>query len=264
MKISQLVSSVRKEVEKPFEEKLVKARQLIKMYAGDKTSVSCSFGKDSTVVLWMCLQENPHIPIIYNNTGIEWPETLAFKDQLKEFWNLNLIETKPIMSYWQVWKRIQEKGLKSQDGSKKGSDLCCNYLKEIPTRRLFKEHNFLRTFTGITAIESRLRMFVACQRGMEYYSQKDKITKIHPILYWTEPEVWQFIKNNNIPINPAYSKYGLNRLGYMFCTSHKEWRRQIARTNLRAYQFIQERYFHQRLLETKDVLLESAYGENQK
>jgi phosphoadenosine phosphosulfate reductase len=249
LKISQLVRSVRLEVEKPFEEKLLKAKQLVKLWAGQRSCVSCSFGKDSTVVLWLCLQENPDIPVVYNNTGIEWPETLAFKEQLKESWHLNLLETKPIMSYWQVWKRIQEKHLKFQDGSKKGSDLCCDYLKEIPARRLMKQHSFHRTFTGITAIESRLRMFVACQRGMEYYSQKDKITKIHPILYWTEPEVWRFIKDNNIPTNLAYAKYGLNRLGCMFCTSHKEWRPQIARTNLKAYRFIQEQYFHQKLLE---------------
>ena len=251
MKISQLLPSVRKEVEKPFEEKLARAKQLIRMFVNKNACVSCSFGKDSTVVLWLCLQENPKIPVIYNNTGIEWKETLEFKNQLKEAWNLNLIESRPIMSYWQVWKRIKEKGLRSQDGSKKGSDLCCDYLKEIPFRHIVKEHGFQFGFTGITAIESRQRMFTACQKGMEYYSKKDNITKIHPILYWTEQEVWDFISRTHIPVNSAYEKYGLNRLGCMFCVSHKEWRKQMARTNLKAYRFIQEQYFHQKLLEVE-------------
>jgi 3'-phosphoadenosine 5'-phosphosulfate sulfotransferase (PAPS reductase)/FAD synthetase len=248
MKVNQLLPSVRLEVEKPFEEKLQKAKLLIKMWADKDASVSCSFGKDSMVVLYLALQENPDIKVIYNNTGIEWPETLQFRTMIKETWNLNLIELKPIMSYWEVWKHIKEKNLGSQDGSKKGSDLCCDYLKEKPFRKAIKQFGVRYAFTGITAIESRQRMFTACQRGQEYYSKKDGVWKVHPILYWTEEEVFKFIEENHIPLNPAYKKYAVNRLGCMFCVSHKEWRRQMARTNLKAYTFIQEQYFHQKIL----------------
>lgn len=247
LKIRQLLPSVRAEVEKPFEEKLARAKQLVKLFANKNACVSCSFGKDSVVVLWLCLQENPKIPVVYNNTGVDWPEVQLFKKQLLEAWQINLIETKPIMSYWQVRERIKNKKLHLDDG-KKTTDICCDYLKEIPFRKVVKKYGFQFNFTGITAIESRHRMFNACQKGMEYFSKKDNITKIHPILYWTEQEVWAFIRRVKIPQNPAYEKYGLTRLGCMFCVSHKGWREQMARTNPKAYKFIQETYFHQRLL----------------
>jgi 3'-phosphoadenosine 5'-phosphosulfate sulfotransferase (PAPS reductase)/FAD synthetase len=252
MNTNQLLPSVRIEVEKPFEEKLQRAKQLVKLWANKDASVSCSFGKDSMVVLYLALQENKNIPVIFNNTGIEWPETLAFKEQIKLAWNLNLLELKPIMSYWQVWKRIKERNLGSQDGSKNGSDLCCDYLKEKPFRKAVKENNIRYAFTGVTASESRQRMWVACQRGQEYYSKKDGVWKVHPILYWTEKEVWQFIEENHIPLSPAYQKYAVNRLGCMFCVSYKGWRKQMARTNLKAYKFIQEQYFGQKLMSSYD------------
>jgi 3'-phosphoadenosine 5'-phosphosulfate sulfotransferase (PAPS reductase)/FAD synthetase len=91
-------------------------------------------------------------------------------------------------------------------------------------------------------------MFVACEKGQEYYSRKDGITKIHPILYWTPEEVWRFIEENSIPVNSAYQKYKIDRIGCIPCTSHKEWREQLAKTNPKMYQFIQEKFFKQKLL----------------
>ena len=243
MRLTQLLPSIRVEVGKPFQEKLTRARQFIKLYAHRNACVSCSFGKDSTVVLYLVRDLNPQIPVIFNNTGVEYPETLAFKEQLKQSWNLNLIETKPIKSFWEV---AEEYGL--PDGRKK-SDRCCDYLKELPFRRAVKQYGFGFSFTGITVLESRLRMFVACERGQEYYSRKDGITKIHPILYWTPDEVWQFIRRVRIPVNPAYQKYKIDRIGCVPCTSHKEWREQLAKVNPKMYQFIQERFFGQKLLQ---------------
>ena len=245
MKISQLLPSVRAEVQKPFQVKLERARKLVKLYANRNACVSCSFGKDSTVVLYLVRDVNPQIPVVFNNTGVQYRETYEFKEFLKREWNLNLIETKPVKSFWQV---AEEYGL--ADGRKK-SDRCCDYLKEIPFRKVIKEYGFKFCFTGITALESRLRMFVACERGQVYYSRKDGIWKIHPILYWTSEEVWQFIKDNDIPVNPAYQKYGLDRIGCVPCTSHKRWREQLAKVNPHLYKFVQERFFHQKILEVE-------------
>jgi phosphoadenosine phosphosulfate reductase len=248
--VTQLLPSVRAEVEKPFSEKLARTRQLIRLglMAHDKACVSCSFGKDSLLILWFVRQEFPDIQVIFNNTGVEFSETLALKEQLKTSWNLNLIETKPIKSYWNVMNDLIKEGKPIPDGRKK-SDRCCDYLKEIPFRKVLKENGFTVNFTGITAVESRIRMFLACQRGQEYFNRKDNVTKIHPILYWTPQEVWSFTKENNIPINLAYQKYNIDRIGCVPCTSHKLWREQLAKVNPRLYKLIQERYFHQKLLE---------------
>ena len=256
MKVSQLVPSVRYEVEKSFEEKLRRAKELIHIFgdlAQDKASVSCSFGKDSMVVLWLCRQELSDIAVIFNNTGVQYKETYDFKERMKREWNLNLIETKPIRTFWEVAK---DKGL--PDGSKYDpirnvrGDSCCYYLKEKPFLDAVRKHGLRLNFTGTTALESRVRMWVACQRGMFYYTQKEGMTRINPIVFWTPGEVLEFTNQVQIPVNPAYEKYGLDRLGCVPCTSHKFWRKQLAKTNPKMYRLIQEQFFHQKLLEVAE------------
>lgn len=247
MKVSQLVPSIRYEVEKPFEEKLRRAKELVHVFGGlakGKACVSCSFGKDSMVVLWLCIQEFPDIAVVFNNTGVQFSETYEFKKQVANKWNLNLIETKPEKSFWEV---ADKRGL--QDGSKKGHNACCYYLKDKPNKLLMKEQGLTHAFTGLTVLESRMRMFTACQKGQAYYVYRYGFWKIHPIMFWTPKEVWDFMARVQISPNPAYEKYGLERLGCVPCTSHKFWRKQMAKTNPKMYRFIQERYFHQKLLE---------------
>ena len=242
MKVSQLLAPVKKEVEKPFEEKLERARQLVRFFCNffpKNCAVSCSFGKDSTVVLALVREVMPEVPVIFNNTGVQYGETYRFKSHLVEEWNLNLIETKPIKSFWEVADKY---GL--PDGKKK-SDRCCDYLKEIPYRKVVKKYGFAVSFTGITVLESRHRMFHICESGQAYYSRKDNVMKVHPIAFWTPQEVWDFINRVRIPVNPAYEKYGIERLGCVPCTSHKMWREQMAKVNPKLYAHIQRHYFGQ-------------------
>lgn len=246
MKVSQLVEPVKSEVERPFKEKLANSRQLIRLYCGlcpKGGVVSCSFGKDSLVVLKLVRDLNPRIPVIFNNTGVQFKETYELKDRLKEEWKLNLIETHPLEG-WTFWRVADEKGL---DDGKKYRDTCCEKLKDGPTRRAIKECNFTYNFTGLTAVESRVRMWRICEGGMHYYSRKDGILRIHPIAYWTPEDVWNFISRVRIPVNEAYQKYGVERVGCVPCTSHKLWREQMAKVNPKLYKHIQERYFGQKV-----------------
>ena len=248
MKVSQLLPSIRVEVEKPFEEKLARAKQLIKMFANKNACVSCSFGKDSTVVLWLCLQENPKIPVIFNNTGVEFKETLVLKNEMTESFGLNLFETHPEKTWFQVWE-----GFKLPDerkhNAKETRDRCCYYLKEKPFKLLVRQRKFQQNFTGIIAIESRQRQLRICELGTYYYNKTNNLWRIHPLAFWTPEEVWQFIHDNHIPENLAYKKYGIDRIGCVPCTAHHKWREQLAKVNLRMYKLISEHYFHQRLLE---------------
>jgi len=182
--------------------------------------------------------------VIFNNTGVQFKETYEFRDRIVDEWSLNFTETNPVKTFWQVAKQY---GL--QDGTKKGHNACCYYLKDKPNQLAMKECGFTHASTGLTVLESRMRMFTACQKGQAYYTKRYGYWKVHPIMFWTPQEIWDFTSRVQIPVNPAYQKYDLERLGCVPCTSHKFWRKQLAKTNPKMYQFIQERYFHQKLLE---------------
>jgi len=244
-----LVNSVKAEVERPFDEKLARTKQLIKLFANRPQScMSCSFGKDSMVVLFLTLQENPKIPVVFENTLIEFPETLALMRRLEGDLNLVVLRPQSGCNFWQLNDMITAKGFKRDDG-RKHSNICCYHLKEKPFALWRKATSIQMSLTGVTACESRHRMFVACTKGMEYYSHRDGCHKVHPILYWTPQDVWDFTKDNGIPINEAYGKYGLNRIGCMWCMSHHGWREQVARINPRVYAYMLERYFGQKTLQ---------------
>lgn len=240
-----LVKSVEAEVSKPFSEKLTRSKQLIKLFANTPGAcASVSFGKDSMTILHLLLQENARIPVVFENTLIEFPETLILEKKVAHEWDLNFIELRPAsgVNFWKINDRITKECLIRDDG-KKHSNICCYHLKERPFTIWRKAHSITRSFTGLTALESRHRMFVACKKGMEYYSFRDGCYKVHPIIYWTPEEVWAYTKDNQLPVNEAYAKYGLDRVGCMWCMSHHFWRRQVAKINPRVYSYMMRRYF---------------------
>ena len=198
------------------------------------------------VVLHLVLNENPNIPVVFENTLIEFPETLALKKRIVNEWKLglNFVELKPQkgINFCRLNDRITKEKLRRDDG-KKHSNICCYHLKEKPFAIWRKTHGITHSFTGLTALESRTRMFVACRKGMEYYSHRDGLYKIHPIMYWTPEEVWDYSKDQGLPTNEAYSKYNIDRIGCVWCISHRGWRKQVAKINSKVYCYMMRRYF---------------------
>lgn len=182
-------------------------------------------------------------PIRVRNTGVQYPETYAYRDVLLERWDLNpgpqFIETKPIKSFWQC---IKEYGfpLEVRKG-RQSRPKCCLYLKEYPMREACRTYGIEATITGLRASESRARMFAIGQRGQFYKpkSQVINVWKFHPISFWTRKDVFDYFSQSQIPMNPAYEKYALDRLGCVPCTGHKDWRKQMASSNPALYRYIQ-------------------------
>ncbi len=244
----KLISSVRKQVERPFSEKLKETREQIKRFANSgNIANSLSFGKDSMALTYLVLQENPRIPTVFENTLIEFPETIYFMRKIVPEWNLNFFELKPQpgVNFFTVNDRAIQKNLRIDDG-RKHSNLCCYWLKDKPFLLWRREHGVIKSFTGVTAVEGYHRMQTACHKGTEYFNHKEGLFKIQPLTFWTEKEVWEFTHDEGIPVNPAYQKYGLSRVGCMWCMSHFGWRKQIERINPAMFCYMMRRYCRKR------------------
>lgn len=207
---------------------------------GDSLAVSCSFGSCSVVVLHMALQFKPEIKVIFNNTGVQYLETYAYRDLLVKDWDLNLIETKPVTPFWQCVKEYGLPLIRSAYSHKKRKGLksryhkpeCCIATKELPMKKACSQYGIEASLTGLRASESGMRMFTIAQRGMYYHTKKfGSLWRIHPIAFWNHKQVWQYLENHNIPINEVYTKLGLSRSGCMPCTSFLHWEKQLARIN---------------------------------
>ena len=66
--------------------------------------------------------------------------------------------------------------------------------------------------------------------GTCHFTESWKTNKVHPILYWSEPEVWKYCGMMDIFTNPIYSM-GAHRCGCMVCTAHKGWEDELSQTN---------------------------------
>ena len=238
-----LLREVAEKVNRPFGVKLAETQEVIKHhfeeFPDNKVAVAFSGGKDSEVVLRLCLDINPDVPVVFNNTGVEYPETIKFVSTIAESWNLNITITHPIKTFWQCVdqygfpQQTKRKGLRFRNNR----PYCCYYLKEKPMFKAIKDNEWLAYFTGETASESYNRMIWAKKKGTCVHLKKEGVCKIKPILWWTENEVWDFIHLNKLPINEAYIK-GAIRLGCMPCTAYKSWKSQLSKTNPKLFRRI--------------------------
>lgn len=215
---------------------------------GDSLAVSCSFGSCSVVVLHIALQFDPNIKVVFNNTGVEYPETYAYRDLLKKKWSLNLIETKPIKSFWQCVKEygfplIRSKAAWEKTRKVKNPSVrpeCCIYLKEKPMKKAISEYQINATLTGLRCAESRLRMFTLGQRGQYYHTKEfGDLWRYHPIGFWNRKQVWQYLEDNKIPVNQIYLK-GKDRSGCMPCTGFLNWEKELSKANPKMYRYVQK------------------------
>jgi phosphoadenosine phosphosulfate reductase len=170
--------------------------------------VACSFGKHSIVVLHLVRQYAPGVKVIWNNTGVEYPDTYEFARRIKDEWKIDLIEARPDTTFWNV---VEQNGFpifpRNADWKlQRASTECCRQLKKKPTMRALRSLKCDLYFTGLTQFESRLRFLSARKYGKYFFSVKWRHWKCHPILDWTTEDIWEYHRRFGIPHNSLYDK----------------------------------------------------------
>ena len=104
---------------------------------------------------------------------------------------------------------------------------CCQVLKE-------RGGDGRVVLTGIRSTESMSRKR---RRQVEPCDRKGK-TLVHPILHWTDSEVWGFIRSEGLLVCSLYDR-GFRRIGCVGCPMSYNKRRE-----LEAYPKIKAAYLH--------------------
>ena len=120
-----------------------KAKELIRKHLQkyDRPVVACSFGKDSLVVLHLVKIVadglGVEFDVLWNNTGVHYPDVYRIKKQLEGEWDLNIIETKAQKSFWDIVEEYGYPGVvSSARENDKASNRCCYHIKKKPTKKL--------------------------------------------------------------------------------------------------------------------------------
>jgi sulfate adenylyltransferase subunit 2 len=174
-----------------------------------------SIGKDSTTLVWLCRKAffgKVPFPAIHIDTTYKFPEMYKFRDFFAKEWELKLMVEK---NQEAIDKGI---GYGTHDAF-----TCCHELKTVALQKSIKKHSFKALLVGIRrdehGIRAKERYFSPrdIQFRWDYKNQpaelwdqyksnvkEDQHIRVHPLLGWTELDVWEYIRRENMPINELY------------------------------------------------------------
>lgn len=230
-------------IEWDFDKKVRESKRLIRwaLRWADNPVISSSFGKDSVALIFLVHEIDDSVPIVFNDTGVGFKETKEYKDMLIRDFYLTVYETSPEMTFWEI---VEKHGYPKQSRNSKTGDprepACCKILKYEPTERFIEEYNIDLNFVGLLGDEGRQRRWAFIQKAAAHYYMKSMgIWKCIPLIWWTKEDVWRYHDEREIPRNPVYEKYGIERTGCIPCTGHKGWREQLQKINPALYRKIE-------------------------
>ena len=169
------------------------------------TALVSSFGTESVVLLHMVSTLDRSLPILFVDTEMLFPETLAYQEELAERFRLTHV------------KRIQpDRGdllEKDADGILHvfDPDACCALRKSAPLNGALEP--FDAWITGRKRFQGGQRRELAAFEADEHGR-----IKVNPLAHWRREDLSEYMENNRLPKHPLIAK-GFQSLGCMPCTT---------------------------------------------
>ncbi|MGB8275902.1 MAG: sulfate adenylyltransferase subunit CysD [Alphaproteobacteria bacterium] len=198
----------------------------------DKLAMLWSIGKDSNAMLWLTRKAffgHVPFPLVHIDTSYKIPEMIEFRDRYAKEWKLDLIVGQ------------NKEALAAGMNPSLGRVTCCTALKTEGLKATIEKHGFTGIIAGIRRDEegTRSKERVFSPRGQnaewdfrdqppEFWDQfktdfaPGTHVRIHPLLHWTELDIWRYIRRENIPVvNLYFAKNGkrYRSLGCAPCTA---------------------------------------------
>jgi phosphoadenosine phosphosulfate reductase len=171
---------------------------------GDKLCLTCSWQKQSSVLVHMVSELGLDIPVIELDTGLFFAETYATREKLVERYELDLVRPGVIS----IAEQHKQEGPNLWE---RKPDRCCHVRKVEPLERALKD--FDAWISGIRREQSLTRK--DAQR-MEW-SERYEVWKVQPLVDWDAKRVDAYIHVNEIPYNPLHDA-GYPSIGCIPCT----------------------------------------------
>ena len=218
---------------------LQRIREWVDKYGEEHCYISFSGGKDSLVLAHLVRSIYPDIPLVFSDTGLEYPEIRDFV--LKQE---NVVVVKPKMTIVQVLEKYGYPVVSKQvagniykvrfqnlcdkfrnyllNGDERGkfamipkkwqyllnvdfkiSNGCCDAMKKRPIKQYEKKSGRFAVFTGETADENRDREKQYLHWGCNAFTRKSG-PKSTPLGFWTYNDILEYIHKNKLEISSIY------------------------------------------------------------
>ena len=125
-----------------------------------------------------------------------FPETYAFLEQVEARYGIQIEQIQPDPE--EVRQMVRAHGEYLFFDGKAKQEYCCHIRKVRPMQRLLETLDVW--ITGLRRDQSDARQQL--RRAEIISSTKHPVLKVNPLIQWTTDEVWQFVRENEIPVNP--------------------------------------------------------------
>lgn len=231
MKSQRVLPNIMKDKIDVAIQRVRQASAMSERYMDGYLYVMISGGKDSSVIQQLAVDSGCKVRFIHSLTTVDAPDTVYFVR--KEFERLRELGyeckiRRPPLSMWQlIIKRYGLPPLRTMR-------YCCHAIKErkvttedgspafIVTGVRWGESTARRERGEYEALASKKENRIILNNDNDLNRKLFEDCKlrservVNPIIDWTEEEVWQYIRDNNLPYNPLYDK-GFKRVGCIGC-----------------------------------------------
>ena len=177
--------------------------------SGKKACFSTSLGAEDMVITDIIAKNNLPITVFTLDTGRLNEETYQLMQQTKDHYSMDLKVYSPAADDLEAY--LNELGPNAFYQSVENRKRCCNVRKLVPLKRALEGQEVW--ITGLRAQQSVTRT------DMQVFEWDDhfKIQKCNPLIDWSEKEVWDYIKTNEVPYNTLHDN-GYPSIGCQPCT----------------------------------------------
>ena len=178
----------------------------------DDISISFS-GAEDVILIDMAVKIKPDVKVFSLDTGRLHPETYKYMEQIREHYNIKIDLMSPDQK--QLEKLVREKGLYSfyQDGHQE----CCGIRKVMPLRRILSTLDAWVTGQRQDQSPATRQEIPVIQKDNAFSTDERTLVKFNPLSLWSSKQVWQYIRDNDVPFNELHSK-GFASIGCEPCT----------------------------------------------
>jgi phosphoadenosine phosphosulfate reductase len=170
-------------------------------------------GAEDVVLVDLAVRLGGKVRVFTLDTGRLHPETYQFIDKVREHYQIPIELFFPQTDVAE--KLVREKGLFSfyRDGHKE----CCGIRKVEPLRRALATLDAWVTGQRRDQSPGTRAQVPVVQLDPTFSFDDPQLVKFNPLANWTSKQVWDYIRENNVPYNPLHER-GFVSIGCEPCT----------------------------------------------